>query len=531
MKSAILYARVSTDEQAEKGTSLNSQLDACRNYASIHGMEIIAEFKDEFSGSRIDRPDLQKLIDLVRRRATDAVITYSSDRWSRSTRVVLDLRDMLYEAGTELHYVLGGKVDISPEGVIMDNTFSNFNEYWKAKIIEVTTRGKNTIAQNGKRVMVGFAPYGYNKNGLKNTARLEINEYERQIIEKIFEWYIRGNGDGRPLSLRAIAMKLDELKIPPPNHKKNSSPIWLPSTLLGMLTNELYAGRTYYGKTRGTGLRRKSIEKDKWISIDVPELAIVDRSIFNAVQSRRERNLQLARRNRKNDYLLSGFFWCESCHNAVTGTYRIASNIKYFYYRCSSQWRSHGGGACPNLNKTLSMKIVDAKVWEWLESLWTDPDKFDAGIMGIADRKRKKLEPMQRQLERLQMLIEKQDQKAARFIAQIGDIDDLELCAMIKAQAKEAVTIRDQMKQEAEELKNVIDKDAVSPEMVERLHDIITKVREGRARLNFEFKRVILNMLALEVEFRIDENGERWLDCSCGLHPDVIGLSLSIIPK
>ncbi len=530
MKSAILYARVSTDEQAEKGTSLDSQLDACRHYANSHGMEVIAEFKDDFTGSRIDRPELMKLIELVKRRAADVVITYSSDRWARSTRVVLDLRDMLKEARIELHYVLGGKVEFSPEGELMDDTFSNFNVYWKAKIVEVTTRGKNTIAQNGRRVMVGFAPYGYNKTGLKNTARLEINEYERQVVNKIFEWYIRGNGDGRPLSLRSIAWKLDDAKIPPPNHKKTSSPIWLPSTLLGILTNELYAGLTYYGKTRGTGSRRKYIEKDKWIPINVPELAIVDRSTFNAVQSRRERNLQLARRNRKNDYLLSGFFWCADCHNVMTGTYKLAKGIKYTYYRCASEWRAqaHGGGKCPNVNKTLSMKIVDAKVWEWIESLWTDPDKFDAGIMGIADRNRKKLEPMQKQYERLQALIEKQDDKARRFIAQIGDIDDPELIVMVKAQAKEAVTLRDQMRQEAEELKAAINRDVMNPEMVERLRDIITKIREGRARLNFEFKRIVLNMLAVEVEFRIDENGERWLDCSCGLHPDVIGLSLSI---
>jgi site-specific DNA recombinase len=526
MKSAILYARVSTDEQAEKGTSLDSQMDACRKYASSHGMEVIAEFKDDFTGSRIDRPELMKLIELITRRAADVVITYSSDRWARSTRVVLDLRDMLKVAETELHYVLGGKVEFSPEGELMDDTFSNFNVYWKAKIVEVTTRGKNTKARNGKLVMIGNPPYGYHKIGLNDTATLEIDEREAMVVQKIFEWYTTGNGTGMPLALRAIAIKLQEAGEPTPHYKKNSAKYWIPSTIHGIICNELYAGRSYYGKTRGTGLKRKKQDKASWITIEVPDLAIIDRSTFEAAQVRRVRNLEQSRRNRKNEYLLSGFFWCGACGSAMAGGCSTATGYKSLYYRCGNHWHKPEKEPCLNQTRTISTKKADVKVWEWLESLWTDPDKFDAGIMGIADRNRKKLEPMQKQLDRLQALIEKQDQKANRFIAQLGDVDDPELIAMVKTQAREAVTVRDQMKQEAEELKAVINKDVINPAMVERLRDLVTKIREGRARLNFEGKRVILNMLAVEVVFGVDETG-RWLDVSCGLHPEVIGLCLS----
>ena len=54
-KRAVLYARVSTDEQAEHGYSLQTQIEACQRYAESHGLSVVAMFKDDYTGTKLAR--------------------------------------------------------------------------------------------------------------------------------------------------------------------------------------------------------------------------------------------------------------------------------------------------------------------------------------------------------------------------------------------------------------------------------------------------------------------------------------------
>ena len=65
-KRAILYARVSTDEQARSGYSLAQQVDALREYAAREGYEVIEEVQDAGqSGASLERPGMDRVRDLV----------------------------------------------------------------------------------------------------------------------------------------------------------------------------------------------------------------------------------------------------------------------------------------------------------------------------------------------------------------------------------------------------------------------------------------------------------------------------------
>ena len=151
-----IYTRVSTTEQSDKGHSLPSQLQACRKYAERTDMEVVAEYQDDFTGSRIDRPQLQALLNQAQSRVIDAVVVYESSRWGRDVRVLLELRDILVNAGVELHYNSRGKVDlITPLGIYMYTNEASFNQLWKAMIIEATSRGKNHKAEGNKTPRAG----------------------------------------------------------------------------------------------------------------------------------------------------------------------------------------------------------------------------------------------------------------------------------------------------------------------------------------------------------------------------------------
>ena len=166
--------------------------------------------------------------------------------------------------------------------------------------------------------------------------------------------------------MRAIAAKLQDQGAPTPHYKSKNAERWIPATVRGILTNEIYTGRTYYGKTRMVkktkGQRhgkRTSQPMELWIPIDAPELAIIDRSLFEAVQTRAKRNREQARRNQKREYLMTGHFKCGACGSAMAGTASSPNGYETIYYRCGNHWREE---QCPNAGKTVVTSKIDTAV-------------------------------------------------------------------------------------------------------------------------------------------------------------------------
>ncbi len=82
MKAAI-YCRVSTDNQEREGTSLQTQLENCLTYCQGKGYDVAFRFSEAYSGLSLERPELDKVREMVRTEAIDVVVCYSLDRLSR----------------------------------------------------------------------------------------------------------------------------------------------------------------------------------------------------------------------------------------------------------------------------------------------------------------------------------------------------------------------------------------------------------------------------------------------------------------
>jgi DNA invertase Pin-like site-specific DNA recombinase len=96
-KKAILYARVSSDEQAEHGYSLPTQLEAMRKYATEHYLQVVAELVDDCSGTiRIyDRPQGKHVLAMLERNEAEALVFHTFDRLSRNLILVANPRDQI----------------------------------------------------------------------------------------------------------------------------------------------------------------------------------------------------------------------------------------------------------------------------------------------------------------------------------------------------------------------------------------------------------------------------------------------------
>src|ERR687889_661680 len=231
---AILYARVSTDEQARSGYSLSQQLKALREYASREGYEIVEEIEDRgYSGATLVRPGLDRMRDLVATGGVSVVLAQDRDRFAREPALGWILREELAKYGCKLR-ALNDHGNDSPEGMLTDGILDQLAKYERAKIAERTRRGLLQKAREGKVIKGPKANYGFRFN--ETDDGLVIHEPEMRIVEKIFSMAASGMGP------KAMQTRLYAEGIPSPTGKA----MW-PHRILKvqMVLNHLYKPHTY----------------------------------------------------------------------------------------------------------------------------------------------------------------------------------------------------------------------------------------------------------------------------------------------
>ena len=537
-KKTLIYTRVSTTEQTEK-FGLDTQLRDCRAYAASHDMQIVAELSDDISGTvPIDeRPQGKLIYQYVDNGEVDAVLMPTIDRTSRDERAIdyQIFKYRLYDNEVELHYADSGIEHTGTmEGDLIGYIKSKMAGEERKKILKRTMEGKKSKALKNKLVMTGTPPYGYYREGKRETAKMFINEPDAQVVRQIYIWYVRGNGDGKPYSLRQIANHLNTSNRPTPHYSENCVNLWLPATIRGILSNEIYTGITYYGKTKGVKVkgkknkRRVMTTQEEWIKIEVPELSIIDRELYELAQERKERNKELSKRNRKRDYLLSSYFRCHACGSKLAGTFNGSKKYRYYSYRCVSYWARPGREKCPGINRLVSMKLADETVWEWVKGLLIDEENLEIGLERMIEMRKNDNGQKRLQLERLENSIDLENRKASRLLKAFENEEDDNLVAELKSSYKNMNKQIEILKHDRELLIAEMEEIEIDPEKLELVRQRAAQIRQKLNNPTMQQKRNIFETIRLECVFRQDDAG-RWIDAKCDLLPEggLIALSPS----
>jgi site-specific DNA recombinase len=160
-KRAILYARVSTDEQARSGYSLRQQLERLREYATAEGYEVLEEIEDPGqSGASLERPGLDRARDLIATGRVSVILAQDRDRFAREPALHYILKQELAEYECELR-ALNDRGDGTPEGELTDGILDQLAKYERAKMAERTRRGKRKKVRQGKILATHTADYGF----------------------------------------------------------------------------------------------------------------------------------------------------------------------------------------------------------------------------------------------------------------------------------------------------------------------------------------------------------------------------------
>ncbi len=325
-----LYARVSSNQQADKNNSIPSQLRLLHEYALKHNMAVYKEYIDEAeSALSTDRPAFLKMIAETKKKfpTFQAILVWKLSRFARNRQDSIIYKAMLKKRGVEV-ISISEPIDNTPQGQLMEGMIEVIDEFYSAVLGQETLRGLIENTRKGYR-NGGYAAFGYknvhiydeNKN---QRTKYEINESEAAIVKLIFELYVKGNG------LKNIVTYLNTH-----DHKPRSGGNWSKSTVANVLRNESHIGWTVFNKRDKKTYGKQFKPKDQWIIIKNTHEAIISEDLFNKVQrliEKRQPKNQPARVT-SSSYLLSGLMRCGKC-NATYGVTGYGRDKKYAYYNC-----------------------------------------------------------------------------------------------------------------------------------------------------------------------------------------------------
>lgn len=517
-KRAVLYARVSTDEQADKGYSLPSQLDAMRKYAAQQSFEVVAEFCDDYSGATpIEfRPEGGKAYTMLKSGQADVIIAYAIDRLVRPPEDG-DEWDMpifirgLAKSGREIHTCDRGQLKTDFASLLIAMLGAKGAGEERRKIIERTTRGRKWKAEAGKVVGHGWAPYGYRFEyaAIKANARpvvvgLVIVESEARIVRLIFTWYIRGDGERPPMALRAIARELSMLKVPTPGElrhgikRKRANCMWDAATVRLILKNETYAGLWHYRKVNRQ--KNHSERRDLQEQILVQVSAIVDRDLWDAAQKRLQYNQKMSLRNCQHQYLLRGMIRC-ACGAAMQAQTVVSKDGKYrdAYYICTANPHKHLQLEKPCREPAVRCEVAEEKVWKHVYDVLSNREKFKADLHRAQQSERDALAPKQERLKIVNGLMADCLKEADDLKAKVKQLGGGLVGQSLEKDIHDVEQHYAELSKEHDDLQAEIDAHESTEEDLNDLEQFGEDVTNGLENATFEDKRRKLELLQAEV--------------------------------
>lgn len=311
MKNAVLYIRVSTDEQADKGYSQRDQEERLRKYCELNYIEIRKVIFEDHSAKTFNRPEWKKLLvelKKIKGKHTDLILFTKWDRFSRNAGDAYQMISILEDMDIEAQ-AIEQPLDLEiPENKIM------LAFYLAAPEVENDRRALNVKGgmrrANKEGRYMGSAPYGYdNKTREDGSKYIAINETEGAIMRYIFKTVLEG-----VFAPDQIRKQLNEkgIQISRANFYRQ-------------VRNPVYCGK----------IKVKAFKDEEEYLVDGLHEALITEEDFYNVQdilTGRKRTLKVTAVKVNPALPLQGFLECRMCERKLTGSPSRSRNGSYYYY-------------------------------------------------------------------------------------------------------------------------------------------------------------------------------------------------------
>ncbi|MFH0943648.1 MAG: recombinase family protein, partial [Planctomycetota bacterium] len=506
MRTAAIYARVSSERQKEEGT-IASQTAALVEYAKSEGYTVPETwvFEDEgYSGAVLVRPGLERLRDLASEGQIEAVLIHSPDRLSRKYAYQVLLTDEFSRHGVDVVFLKSPKAT-TPEEQLLVQFQGMIAEYERAQIAERSRRGKRHRAKQSCINVLSGAPYGYRyvKKTQTTSAYYQIAQPEAGVVRKVFDLYTQED-----LSINAIARWLNDHKIPTQKRKAR----WERSTVWGMLRNPAYRGTACYGKTEQKERQRvtrplrqrggfsprcsanRERSRDEWIEISVP--ALVSEETFALAEEQLEKNKRHSPRRTAEPTLLQGMLVCRECGYAFYRTSTRTSKRKIYYYRCLGSDRYRHLSSQPCKNRPVRQDYLDDLVWNQVIQMLENPDLIRAEI----ERRLSEVQKSSLKKERKDVLL-KELSRVAKGIDKLLDAYQEGLLELgeLRKRVPELRKREETLRSELQGIEEVATQQEVFLRMTEGLEGFSSRLREAADTLSVVERQKVLRLVVKEI--------------------------------
>jgi site-specific DNA recombinase len=312
MATAIIYTRVSTDDQAEKGFSLRDQKDKLEKYCSSKGLEVIKHFEDDgYSAKTFNRPQFNSLLDYIKKNKglVKKLLVVKWDRFSRNTEASFSMIRQLVKLGVEVEAIEQKLDNTVPENLIMKALYLAIPEVENLRRSLNTTTGMRRARREGR--YVSTAPYGFKNVRDGQNKPIIVHSPMAPAIKKAFEMLASGTWQ-----IELLRKKLygEGLKISKSN-------------FYTLLRNPIYCGK----------IRLKAFQDEVEEVVQGNHEPIISEELFydvqNVLDGKKKAKTKYSLVN--DEYPMRGHLICPRCGKTLTGSSALGNGGKYYYYHCT----------------------------------------------------------------------------------------------------------------------------------------------------------------------------------------------------
>lgn len=312
MKRAVIYARVSTVEQANN-YSVGEQAEQLEEYCERQGLNVVDKYIDSgFSGATTNRPALTKMLNETD--YYDVVVVWKLDRLSRSIIDTMSIieRDLL--AQKKRFIALTENIDTdSATWITQAGIYSTIAQSEREAITERMQMGKLARAKAGKPMSWHYSPFGYSYN--KETQTYDIVPIEADVVKKMFKMYTE---------IKSVTKLRDVLNA---KGYVGKDVKWSYRTVKQVLENPVYVGFNRYKGELFKGNHHPLISAEEFEFVQ----KLMDERRIEALETLNPRPFQ-------GKYMLSGQIRCGYCGTPLEITqYTVVSGKTHYRYQCRNR--------------------------------------------------------------------------------------------------------------------------------------------------------------------------------------------------
>lgn len=303
LNNAALYVRVSTDEQAQLGYSIEAQKEKLSAFCKSQEWDIFDLYVDDgYRATSLNRPQIQRLIEEAAQQKFNLVVFYKLDRLSRSVKDLNFLIEHFAQNNIAIKSITEPFDTSSPPGKLMFNMLGSFAQFERELIGERTKLGLYRAFDEGKWTTT--PPFGYNiKDG-----QLVLNEKEAFYVKRAIELFMVENS-----GIKTIAK---QLKLEDKVTRRAGK--WAKNSVWNLLHNPVYCGMALW-----KGEIRKREHRP-----------IITKEEFDAIQERLHEKYLIPPHENSSPNFLLGLIECGKCGSKLKVS---IGKQKYRYYACAGR--------------------------------------------------------------------------------------------------------------------------------------------------------------------------------------------------